>query len=115
LNGSKNQSLFRAGFSPQIDGRKALREAHRNLAMRIEASRFMPDTVVTARILSHLTKELVTTHTALYGDGAGLEDMMKDLQKFVMERNAPNVVPISKIAPKGNFSNSGTKAQNEDN
>jgi hypothetical protein len=107
--GSKNQALFRAGFSPAIDGRKALKEAHRNLAMRVEATRLLPDNKDTVRMLATLSKELVGVHNALYGEGAGVEDMMKELQRFIMERNAPNVVPITKLAPKGNFSGSGHK------
>lgn len=107
--GSKNQALFRAGFSPQIDGRKALREAHRNIAMRIEATRILPDTKDTARMLATLSKELVGVHNALYGEGAGVEDMMKELQRFIMERKAPNVVPINQLAPGGNYSHGGSK------
>ena len=109
MMGSKNQVLFRAGFSPKIDGRKALREAHRNIAMRIEATRILPDTKDTARMLATLSKELVGVHNALYGEGAGVEDMMRELQRFVMERKAPNVIPINKLAPTGNYSHSGSE------
>lgn len=112
--GSKNQALFRAGFSPSIDGKRALKEAHRSLAMRIEATRIMPDTKDTARMLATLSKELVGVHNALYGEGAGVEDMMKELQRFVMERNAGNVVSIHDLAPKGNFSHGGGKKENEE-
>lgn len=107
--GSKNQALFRAGFSPSIDGKRALKEAHRSLAMRVEATRLMPDNGETARILTSLTKELVNVHSALHGEGAGVEDMMKELQRFVMERNAGNVVSIHQLAPKGNYSQGGEK------
>jgi hypothetical protein len=109
LWGSKNQALFRAGFSPSVDGKRALKEAHRNLIMRLEASRILPDTKDTATIVGKLTKELVTVHTALYGDGAGIEESMRDLKKFKMERKAGNVIPITDLAPKGNFSGSGHK------
>ena len=109
MYGSQNQALFRAGFNPQIDGRAALKEAHRSLAMRVEATRMMPDNKDTSRILSALTKELVSVHNALHGEGAGVEDMMKELQRFIMERNAPNVVPIHKLAPNNNFSHGGQK------
>lgn len=107
--GSKNQALFRAGFNPTIDGKRALKEAHRNLYMRLESTRIMPDNKDTARTVATLAKELVTVHNALYGEGAGVEDMMKELQRFVMERNAGNVVPIHQLAPKGNYSGSGQK------
>ena len=104
MYGSKSQALFRAGFSPAIDGRKALREAHRNLAMRMEATRILPDTKDTIRMVATLAKELVGVHNALHGEGAGVEDMMKELQRFIMERDAPNVVPLHKLAPNNNFS-----------
>jgi hypothetical protein len=77
--------------------------------MRVEATRLLPDNKDTVRMLATLSKELVGVHNALYGEGAGVEDMMKELQRFIMERNAPNVVPITKLAPKGNFSGSGHK------
>jgi hypothetical protein len=115
LWGSRNQALFRAGFSPQIDGKKALREAHRNIAMRLEASRMLPDTKDTTAILGRLSKELVMVHMALFGEGAGLEESMRDLKKFKMERNEENnVVSIHSLAPKGNFSGSGVTRKEEE-
>jgi hypothetical protein len=115
LVGSPNQALYRAGFSPQINGKQALRETHRSLAMRIEATRRFPDTRDTALMLAALTKSFLDVHTALHGEGAGMEEMMKEFLKFKMERQklvggaTTNVVSIRKLAAGGNFSGSGKK------
>jgi hypothetical protein len=115
LVGSPNQALYRAGFSPQINGKQALRETHRALAMRIDATRRFPDTRDTALMLSALTKSLLDVHTALHGEGAGMEEMMREFLKFKMQRqkiaegHASNVVPIRELARGGNFSGSGKK------
>lgn len=111
--GSRDQALWRAGFSPAIDGHRALREAHRAMHMRIEATRSMPDSAETARIVASLSKELVVLHNALFGEGAGVEEMAKDLsKKFRMKQHSGNVIPISSLARAGNYTGSGLK--NED-
>lgn len=115
LVGSPNQALYRAGFSPQINGKQALRETHRSLFMRIEATRRFPDTRDTALMLAALTKAFLDVHTALHGEGAGMEEMMKEFLKFKMERQklekgtTTKVVPIRVLAGGGNFSGSGEK------
>lgn len=115
LVGSPNQALYRAGFSPQINGKQALRETHRALAMRIDATRRFPDTRDTALMLSALTKSLLDVHTALHGEGAGMEEMMREFLKFKMQRQkmpegqVSNVVPIRDLAKTGNYSGSGKK------
>jgi hypothetical protein len=78
--------------------------------MRIEATRAFPDTKETTQMLTAMSKELVAVHHALFGEGAGVEEQIQELQKKVrMQRNAPNVIPLRKLAPDGNFSKSGGK------
>jgi hypothetical protein len=108
-NGSQQQALFRAGLDPVIESEAALKEAYRNLAMRIEATRGEPDTKNTAQTLATLIKEFLNLHAILHGEGKGVEDTVKGLQKLKMERNAPKAKPILKIAKGGNFSGSGSK------
>lgn len=108
--GSRDQAVWRAGFSPRIDGHRALKEAHRSLFMRIEATRSLPDGIETARILATLSKELGALHGLLFGEGAGVEEMAKDLSKQVKMRQLPgNVVPITALAKAGNYTGSGVK------
>ena len=116
LVGSPNQALYRAGFSPKINGKQALAELHRGLALRIEATRRFPDTRDTALMLAALTKAFLDVHTALHGEGAGMEEMMKEFLKFKMQRpqgepgkKRADVIPIRDLAKNGNFSGSGKK------
>ena len=106
--GSRDQALWRAGFSPKVDPSRALNEAHRSLYFRIEATRTMADTVETSRILTMLTKELVAVHQAINGEGAGVEEQVTKLRKSVhMVTEPTNVIPINRLAANGNFSGSG--------
>lgn len=109
--GSRNQALYRAGFTPKINGKTALKEAQRSIAMRIEATRLMPDSKDTARILATLTKELVGVHAALYGEGAGAEDALRELRKIKLAKTDNKVLPLRVVAPGGNYSNSGQKTE----
>lgn len=104
LWGSREQALYRAGFSPKMDGKRALREAHRALALRIEATRLFPDSKTTSQMLTTMSKELVAVHHALYGEGAGIEEALQEMRKFHLQRKDSNVIPLREIAPRGNYS-----------
>jgi hypothetical protein len=107
--GSPAQALYRAGFNPRIDGKRALNDVQRSIHFRLEATRSMPDNAETASIISRLAKELASIHQVLYGEGAGLEEVLRKFQQLRMANKDPGVVDIRKLAPHGNFSNSGVK------
>lgn len=105
--GSRKQALYRAGFTPKVDGQMALKEAQRSIYMRLEATRMMSDTKDTARIIATLSKELVSVHMVLYGEGAGAEDAMKKLRQVRLQKSDAKVLPLRALAPGGNHSGSG--------
>lgn len=107
LTGSRAQALWRAGFNPEIDGHSALQEVHRALFMRIEATRFMPDTKATAQILTSLTKELLAVHSALFGDGGHVEKQLEELRKFNMQRTGEKPKPLLQLVQGGTYSDDG--------
>jgi len=104
LNGSPDQARYRAGFSPVIDGEQTLKDAHMAIHFRIEATRNMPDTTDTAAVIARLAKELVAIHQAIYGEGAGLEEILRKFKAFKMETTDPEVRAITDLAPSGNYS-----------
>lgn len=108
-SGSPAQALYRAGFNPRIDGKRALTDVQRSIHFRLEATRSMPDNAETAGIISRLAKELAAIHQVLYGEGAGLEEVLRKFQQLRMANKDPGVVDIRDLAPQGNFSNSGVK------
>jgi len=110
-SGSPAQALYRAGFNPRIDGKRALTDVQRSIHFRLEATRSMPDNSETASIISRLAKELAAIHQVLYGEGAGLEEVLRKFQQLRMANKDPNVVDIRNLAPNGNFSNSGVKSK----
>jgi hypothetical protein len=104
LNGSPEQARYRAGFTPAIDGERTLKDAHMAIHFRIEATRNMPDSPDTASVLARLAKELVNIHQSIYGEGAGLEEILRKFKAFKMETKDPEVREIMDLAPSGNYS-----------
>jgi hypothetical protein len=104
LNGSPDQARYRAGFSPAIDGERTLKDAHMAIHFRIEATRNMADNADTAGVIARLSKELVAIHQAIYGEGAGLEEILRKFKAFKMETVEPDAKPIMELAPSGNYS-----------
>jgi len=109
LRCGKLQALWRAGYEPKVDGKRAIRDASRHLYFRMDASRMMPDTKETIEILTKLTKELTSVHAALSGEGAHLEEILREFRNLNMTTVAPGIQSLSDIASGGDFSNSGKK------
>jgi len=107
LYGSKDQARYRAGFNPKVEGKRSLKDLHRTVHFRVEATRFMQDNEDMANIVSKLSKELVSVHQAIYGEGAGLEDVLREFKAFMMKTREPNIKPLRELAPEGNYSGSG--------
>lgn len=105
--GSQQQALFRAGFNPLIEPKAALREAFRSLAMRVEATRNLPDTKETNNMLCALTKEMTALYQVLKADGEGVGDVAKGLKKFKIALDETPAASILQLAGKGNYSRSG--------
>ncbi len=117
-SGSRDQALWRAGFSPKVDTNRALQEAFRSLFFRLEATRSLPDTNETARTVTAYTKELVAVHHAINGEGAGVEEQVAQLRKKIQmdtsggspggdDGRGAKVIPIERVAKAGNYSGSG--------
>lgn len=109
LYGSKDQARYRAGFNPKVEGKRSLKDLHRTLHFRLEATRFMQDSAHTAETVASLSRELVNVYQAIYGEGAGLEDVLREFKAFMLQNRDPEVVSIKELAPNGNFTGSGVK------
>lgn len=102
---SRDQALWRCGYNPKIEGKSSLRDAHRNIHFRLEATRHMPDSKETAEIITKYTKELASIHNVLYSEGAALEEVIREFRAIKMETQPAGVKSIADIAGDGSYSN----------
>ena len=109
LRCGEQQALYRAGFSPRVDGTRALKEAHRQAYFRLEALRFEPDGKLTAEIYSKLSARMMSLHEALFSEGSGLQDQLKQFRQVMMKKKNPNVKAIDEvISVVGSYSEDGS-------
>ena len=106
--GTPGQALYRAGFNPVVEGKKSMKEAHRALHFRLEATRSMIDSKDTADTVAKLSREVINIYQALCGEGSGMEETLRQFKNFEMTTNKADVTPVNEIAPAGNYSRSGT-------
>jgi len=110
LRCGEQQALYRAGFSPRVDGTRALKEAHRQAYFRLEALRFEPDSKLTAEIYSKLTARMMSLHEALFAEGSGLQEQLKQFRQIMMKKKDPKVKAIDDvISAVGSYSEDGTE------
>jgi hypothetical protein len=109
LRCGEQQALYRAGFSPRVDGTRALKEAHRQAYFRLEALRFEPDSKLTAEIYSKLTSRMMSLHEALFAEGSGLQEQLKQFRQIMMKKKDPNVKAIDEVITQvGSYSEDGS-------
>lgn len=113
LTGSKNQALWRAGFNPKVDASKILKDVHSSLAMRFEALRHMPDTKETSEMMTRYSKEISAVHQLIYGEGSQMEENIKELKKFRMQKSSNKPSSLRLIASNGTFSDDGKDKEDE--
>jgi hypothetical protein len=104
----EQQALYRAGFSPRVDGNRAMKEAYRQAFFRMEALRFQSDAKATTDAYSKLTARLLGVHDILYSQGSGLQDQLKQFRQLMMKHNDPNVEAIDTVIDTvGSYSDDG--------
>jgi hypothetical protein len=91
------QAMYRAGFSPKVEGKKALKEAYIQAYFRLEAARHEPDSKGTIASFSRLTQRLLSLHAKLHAEGSGLAEQLKEFRQIMMERKDPNVKAIDAV------------------
>lgn len=112
LRCGEQQALYRAGFSPRVDGMRALKEAHRQAYFRLEALRFEPDTKLTAEVFSKLTARMMGLHEVLFSEGSGLQDQLKQFRQIMMKRRDPGVKAIDAVIDRvGSYSEDGSDSE----
>lgn len=106
----EQQSLYRAGFSPRVDGNRAMKEAYRQAYFRLEALRFEPDSKSTIDSYSKLSARMMGLHETLYAQGTGLQDQLKQFRQIMMEHKDPDVTAVDTLINKldgGSYSGDG--------
>ena len=106
----EQQALYRAGFSPRVDGIRAMKEAYRQAFFRMESLRFQPDSNNTISAYSKLTARMLGVHDILYSQGSGLQDQLKQFRQLMMKHNDPAIKAIDEVIEKvGSYSEDGGK------
>ena len=108
----EQQALYRAGFSPRVDGTRGLKEAYRQAFFRLEALRYHPDTKTTMSSYSQLTARMVSVHDILYAQGSGLQDQLKQFRTIMMKHKDPDVKALDTVIDKlngGSYSGDGSE------
>jgi hypothetical protein len=104
----EQQALYRAGFSPRVDGMRAMKEAYRQAFFRMEALRFLPDSKTTTDAYSKLTARMLSVHDVLYSGGTGLQDQLKQFRQLMMKHDDPNIQAIDDVIEAvGSYSDDG--------
>lgn len=106
----EQQALYRAGFSPAVDGSRALKEAFRQAYFRLEYLRHQPDSKNTQSSYSTLTAKIINLYELLYAQGGGLQEQLKQFRQIMMKHNDPDIPAIDTIIDKvagGSYSGDG--------
>lgn len=110
----EQQALYRAGFSPRVDGNRALKESYRQAFFRLEALRFQPDSKATTDAYAKLTARLLGVHDVLYSAGSGLQDQLKQFRQLMMKHDDPNIQAIDEVIEAvGSYSDNGESETEE--
>lgn len=106
----EQQALYRAGFSPSVDGGRALKEAFRQSYFRLEYLRFLPDGKDVMTTFSTITSRLLGLYELLYSEGGGLHEQLKMFRQIMMKHKDPDIKAIDTIIDKvagGSYSGDG--------
>lgn len=114
LYGGDLQALFRAGFNPKYDYKRALRDSHRQVSFRIQYLASKPDDKHYIDLLVKLSREERALYERLWGEGGGLADQAKAVRSFLMQHKLPNVKKLDEfIGAQGSISGDGTDDDDE--
>lgn len=110
LYNGEHQAMWRAGFSPKVDVKKALKDAQRQIFFRLKALESQPDTKTVLDQVVKLTRELRYLYAALYAEGEGLPEKLRELRVFLMKHDIPDVQTLEALVDTnkgGGFSGDG--------
>lgn len=110
LYNGEQQAMWRAGFSPKVDVKKALKDAQRQIFFRLKALESQPDTKAVLDQVVKLTRELRYLYATLYAEGEGLPEKLRELRVFLMKHDIPDVRELEDLVDKsrgGGFSGDG--------
>jgi len=112
----EQQALYRAGFSPRVDGNRAMKEVYRQAYFKIEALRHKADTRANVTDFSALASKLTKVHEILYSQGTGLQDQLKEFRQIMMQHKDPDVAAVDTVINKlegGSYSGDGADEEPE--
>lgn len=114
LCNGESQAMWRAGFSPKVDVKKALKEAHKHVYFRLKALEAQPASKYVLDQSIKLARELRYLYTTLYAEGEGLPERLRELRVFLMKHDIPDVRELEQLVDPekgGGYSGDGSKSE----
>ncbi len=110
LYNGESQALWRAGFSPKVDVKKALKEAQKHIYFRLKALEAQPSSKFVLDQTIKLARELRYLYATLFAEGEGLPERLRELRVFLMKHDIPDVKELEQLVDReqgGGFSGDG--------
>jgi hypothetical protein len=101
LHNGESQALWRAGFSPKVDVKKALKETQKHIYFRLKALEAQPSSKEVLDQSIRLSRELRALYSALHSEGDGLPESLRELSRFLMRHDAPDVKELEHLVNRG--------------
>ena len=115
LYNGESQAMWRAGFSPKVDVKKSLKEAQKHIYFRLKALEAQPSSKFVLDQTIKLARELRYLYAALYAEGEGLLERLRELRIFLMKHDIPDVKELEQLVDRsqgGGFSGDGKTEEN---
>ena len=114
LYNGESQALWRAGFSPKVDVKKALKEAQKSIYFRLKALDSRPGDKFVLDQTIKLARELRYLYATLYAEGEGLPERLRELRVFLMKHDIPDVKDLEQLVDReqgGGFTGDGASEE----
>lgn len=117
LYAGPEQAMFRAGFSPKVDGSTLLKETQRQLYYSMQLLRFEPMDRSTINMLSTLSGRIVAVDEAMRSGGGSLQEILDKFRSIVLKRNRNTSISISELVSEleGSYSEDGKETKENGN
>ena len=100
-------ALYRAGIKQTIESKTMVKKAQQMIYMTLLEVNELPLSQRKVSMLTKLTKTLLSTDERLSQSDMALAEVLKQFERFRMQRSTTGPVSIHQLSPNGNFKGSG--------
>jgi len=104
----EQQAMYRAGFSPIVNGKTALKDAFKQIHFRVQALRYMGDNKSSIDMVSKMSARMLTLYNAIFQEGEGLQEQLREFRSVLMKHEPADVSTFDELVSKvGSHSGDG--------